>query len=68
VIEMVEELVGRSVEIDPRPAQPGDVRETSGSTALAAHLLGWQPLVALRDGVTEQISWHVARTMLERSA
>jgi UDP-glucuronate 4-epimerase len=68
VIEMVEELVGRSVEIDPRPAQPGDVRETSGSTALAADLLGWRPRVALQDGVTEQISWHVARTTLERSA
>jgi UDP-glucuronate 4-epimerase len=67
VIEMVEELLGRSVEIDQRPAQRGDVRETSGSTALAADLLGWRPRVALQDGVTEQIAWHVART-LERSA
>jgi UDP-glucuronate 4-epimerase len=68
VIEMVEDLVGRSVELDPQPAQRGDVRETSGSTALAADLLGWRPRVALKDGVTEQISWHVGRTALERSA
>jgi UDP-glucuronate 4-epimerase len=68
VIELVEELVGRPVAIDRRPAQRGDVRETSGSTALAAELLDWRPRVALRDGVREQISWHLGRTTLDRSA
>jgi len=68
LIEMVEELTGRPVGIDPRPAQPGDVRETSGSTSLARALLGWRPLVSLRDGLAEQVAWHVSREAPERPA
>jgi nucleoside-diphosphate-sugar epimerase len=68
LIEMVKELTGRPVGIDRRPAQPGDVRETSGSTALATELLGWRPRVSLRDGLAEQLAWHASRRALERSA
>jgi UDP-glucuronate 4-epimerase len=68
VIEMVEQMVGRPIDVDRRPPQPGDVRRTSGSTALAADLLGWRPRVSLQDGVSEQVSWHLARNRLERSA
>ncbi|HWL91144.1 MAG TPA: NAD-dependent epimerase/dehydratase family protein [Actinomycetota bacterium] len=68
LIELVEELTGRPIAIDRRPAQPGDVRATSGSTALAAEALGWRPRVSLRVGVAEQVAWHASRTRLERSA
>ncbi|HUF58989.1 MAG TPA: hypothetical protein VMR89_05840 [Actinomycetota bacterium] len=54
--------------LDRRPAQPGDVRATSGSTALAAETLGWRPRVSLRVGVAEQVAWHASRNRLERSA
>jgi nucleoside-diphosphate-sugar epimerase len=68
LIELVEELTGRPIAIDRRPAQPGDVRATSGSTALAAETLGWRPRVSLRVGVAEQVAWHASRDRLERSA
>jgi nucleoside-diphosphate-sugar epimerase len=68
LIDLVEVLVGRPVAIDRRPAQAGDVRETSGSTARANELLGWEPRVSLAEGLVEQIAWHRSRRALERSA
>jgi nucleoside-diphosphate-sugar epimerase len=68
LIETVEELTGRPVPIERRPVQPGDVRETSASTALARELLGWRPQVRLRNGLAEQVAWHASRGTLERTA
>jgi nucleoside-diphosphate-sugar epimerase len=68
LIEIVEQVTGRSVRLDRRPSQPGDVRATSGSTELAADILGWRPRVTLQDGVARQASWHASRQRLERSA
>lgn len=58
LVELVGELVGKPISIDWRPAQPGDVRRTGGSIDRAERLLGWKPLVALREGVERQVAWH----------
>lgn len=61
VIGTVEELVGRSVELERRPAQPGDVERTGGSIDRARDLLDWEPHVPLRDGLAKQVAWHRER-------
>lgn len=57
VIDLVGELVGRSVLLDRRPRQAGDVDRTEASTAVANSLLGWQPDVHLADGLRSMVDW-----------
>lgn len=57
LIELVGELLGTPVPVEPRPAQPGDVARTSADTSRAHRLLGWQPRIALEDGLAEQVAW-----------
>lgn len=61
LVKLVGELVGQPVKIDWQPGQPGDVRRTGGSIERAKRLLGWEPDVDLRSGVSRQVEWHRAR-------
>jgi nucleoside-diphosphate-sugar epimerase len=61
LIALVESAVGAPVEIDQRPAEPGDVHRNGGSTVRAREQLGWAPKVSLPDGVASQVGWHRAR-------
>jgi nucleoside-diphosphate-sugar epimerase len=61
LIALVEATVGSAVEIDQRPAEPGDVHRNGGSTVRAREQLGWVPQVGLADGVASQVAWHRAR-------
>jgi nucleoside-diphosphate-sugar epimerase len=61
VIGIVEELTDATITLDRRPQAPGDVVRTGGSAERAAALLGWEPAVALRDGLARQVSWHLER-------
>lgn len=58
VFAMVEELVGRPLQLDRQPAQAGDVDRTGGCTDRAAKLLGYAPSVTLREGLERQLEWH----------
>jgi nucleoside-diphosphate-sugar epimerase len=64
LVELVDELSGAKIAIEPREAKAGDARRNGGSTERAARLLGWKPTVSLRDGVAAQLAWH--RALLER--
>jgi UDP-glucuronate 4-epimerase len=68
LIGIVEEVTGRPVRVEPHSEQPGDVRSTSGSTALAGELLGWRPKVTLLEGITEQVAWQASGRDLVRTA
>lgn len=57
-ISIVGDLMGRPVAVEQLPAQPGDVRSTSGDATAARTLLGWAPAVGLRDGLARQIASH----------
>ncbi len=65
VVETVGELVGRGVELERRPPQPGDVERTGGSTDRARDLLGWEPTVPFRAGLAEQVAWHQERKVAD---
>jgi UDP-glucuronate 4-epimerase len=61
LIELVGELAGAPVDIDPQPRQAGDARRNGGSISRALELLGWAPEVTLRDGLVAQLAWHRSR-------
>ena len=56
---------------DLRPAyrefRPGDVRFSQADIAKARRLLGYQPALRVREGLTRVIDWHVAKLARERS-
>ena len=43
LIALAEELSGSSIELDRRPAQPGDAQRTGGAVGRAEKALGWAP-------------------------
>jgi UDP-glucuronate 4-epimerase len=61
LIAMVAEEVGAPIQIDPQPAEPGDVHRNGGSIVRAREQLGWTPKVGLADGLASQVAWHRAR-------
>jgi UDP-glucuronate 4-epimerase len=61
VIEIVERLTGRRIDVDRRPPQAGDVQRTGGATELARYLLGWTPQVPIEEGLERQVRWHLGR-------
>jgi nucleoside-diphosphate-sugar epimerase len=61
LIALVGEISGRPLRVDPQPAQPGDSLRNGGAIDRARELLGWEPTVGLRDGLTQQLAWHRTR-------
>lgn len=61
LIDVVGEIVGSPVNVRRGPQQPGDVRRTAGDVTRAAEILDWRPQVELRDGLAQQVEWHIAR-------
>lgn len=62
LIELVGEVAGSPVKVDPAPKQAGDSFRNGGAIGRARDVLGWEPHVSLREGITEQIAWHRARS------
>lgn len=57
VLEMIEELTGRSIDIVHEARSVGDPERTGGDTASIRADLGWQPRWSLRDGLAAHIAW-----------
>jgi UDP-glucuronate 4-epimerase len=58
LIALVGELAGAPVAIDPGPKMAGDSFRNGGAIDRARDMLGWEPHVSLRAGLTAQIEWH----------
>jgi UDP-glucuronate 4-epimerase len=61
LIVMVGDIAGAPVAVEARPNEPGDSRRNGGAVDRARELLGWEPKVALGDGIAAQLAWHRAR-------
>lgn len=61
VVDLIEELTGRTCQVHHLARQPGDVNATGGDITRAGRYLGWQPKVALREGLAAQVQWHRSR-------
>ncbi len=57
LIDMVGELAGSPVSLDRGPKEAGDVQRTGGTIDRAHELLGWEPVVRLRNGLAVQVEW-----------
>ncbi|HEX9993870.1 MAG TPA: NAD-dependent epimerase/dehydratase family protein [Acidimicrobiales bacterium] len=54
---LVAAAVGRPPPVEEAGAEPGDVDRTEADVTRAADLLGWEPAVALADGIAAQVAW-----------
>jgi nucleoside-diphosphate-sugar epimerase len=61
LIEIVEDLAGVPVAWERYSTEAGDVQKTGGTTEAAQRVLGWEPRVSLREGLTAQLEWARAR-------
>jgi UDP-glucuronate 4-epimerase len=61
VIETLEGVAGRTLELRTLPPAAGDVRRTSADTSRIRRELGWEPRVGLEDGLRAQWEWASAR-------
>lgn len=57
VLRTLEEILGRPIRREHRPAQPGDVRHTWADTSRARDHLGFAPRVSLREGLASEVEW-----------
>lgn len=62
LIDLVGQAVGRAVQLDRRPPQPGDVRRTGGDITATTQHLGWRPTVTVAEGVRRHVSWLLSQT------
>lgn len=60
VIQMAGELVGRPVQTDRKPGQPGDVRDTAADTTVARNAFGYAPAVPLAEGLARMVETETA--------
>lgn len=58
-VRLVEEAVGREVQVVRHMGQPGDVQRTGGSVERIADLLSWKPETSVRNGIAAQVQWHL---------
>jgi nucleoside-diphosphate-sugar epimerase len=57
VLETIEGVTGRRLEIQREPAQKGDMRDTFADTTAAREDLGFRSTVTLADGLAREWAW-----------
>jgi nucleoside-diphosphate-sugar epimerase len=57
VLNMMEEIVGQPIKRQHIEKAMGDARHTGADISKAQKLLGWQPQVSLREGLTQEWHW-----------
>ncbi|HUS74068.1 MAG TPA: SDR family oxidoreductase [Sedimentisphaerales bacterium] len=57
-IEVINELLGKSIKPIYNPPRPGDVKHSLADIALAAKLLGYKPAIPFKQGLQKAITWY----------
>lgn len=57
VLDVFRELASTELTVTRVEAMAGDVRRTGGDTAAIRSVLGWRPVVGLREGIERQLKW-----------
>jgi len=58
LVQAIIEILGAEVPIVYKEPRPGDVRRHLGAVDLARKLIGFQPQIALDDGLAETVGWY----------
>jgi UDP-glucuronate 4-epimerase len=61
LIALVGAVADAPVTVEPETKRAGDSFRNGGAIDRAREILGWEPRVSLRDGITAQIAWHRSR-------
>lgn len=56
-IRMIEDIIGQKAEIEYKPVAKGDVRHTAADCTRAKEVLGYEPVVSFKEGLTREIEW-----------
>jgi UDP-glucuronate 4-epimerase len=57
-ITVIEQSLSKKAQIDFRPMQPGDVKETFADISETTRLTGYQPTTSITDGLPKFIEWY----------
>jgi UDP-glucuronate 4-epimerase len=57
LIELIEQAAGRKAQIEHRPPRPEDMPFTHADLTKARRLLGYEPRIAIEQGVKEYVEW-----------
>jgi UDP-glucuronate 4-epimerase len=57
-IALIEEALGRKAEIDFKPMQAGDVKETYANIDAIRSRFGFTPITGIREGVPKFVAWY----------
>jgi UDP-glucuronate 4-epimerase len=66
-IDLLRDVTGRPVVVDPRPAVLGDMPVTAANTERLEQLIGFVPQTPLADGLARQWSWIQSGPLLDGS-
>ena len=58
VVELLEQATGRKALLDPRPMQPGDVKDTFADISAIERDHGFKPATTIDDGVPRFVDWY----------
>jgi len=61
VKRMIEQLIGRKINLEQRPERKGDVRHTQADVNQAHRWIGYQPSVNFADGLKKTVEWFSSR-------
>ena len=62
LLGIIAEIAGKKVDPLHAPARSGDVRDSWADISKAQELLGYQPVVGLREGLKQTLDWYSARS------
>jgi nucleoside-diphosphate-sugar epimerase len=57
VLQIVEELIGRRLDVAYAPGRPFDVGVNVLDIARAGRYLGWRPRTGIVDGIARTLAW-----------
>jgi len=58
VVQLLEEAIGKKALLDPRPMQPGDVKDTFADISAIERDLGFVPTTSIDEGVPRFVDWY----------
>jgi UDP-glucuronate 4-epimerase len=58
LIDLLESLTGKKANIEYLPPHPADMVTSWASVEKAMQLLGWEPKIGLREGVSHLVNWY----------
>ncbi|KAA0271061.1 MAG: NAD-dependent epimerase/dehydratase family protein [Chloroflexi bacterium] len=58
LIRLMEEIIGKKADVRYGPANPADMLTNQADVTKSGKLLGWEPQISMRTGVTKLVEWY----------